>query len=82
MRINEQRRRNVVFMSRNRHRVLIGVLTGHWALNKHKHRMELTNSLVSKLRGAEKVLAHLLVGCAAADGVKRICFVVIWTDPE
>lgn len=62
LRPNEGSVRSVIFMSRGRLRLLIGVQTTHCALSKRLHHMGLTNSpLCRNCESAEEISVHLLV---------------------
>ena len=55
-----------LMLSRNNLRTVTGILTGHCHLNKHLHRLGISNNaLCSKCKKVEETAAHILCKCEA-----------------
>lgn len=69
---HQDRRRKAASMNTVRPRILTGILTGYWTLNKHMHCMGLANSNHCRsCGGVEETLAQLPADCLVPMGRGR-----------
>jgi hypothetical protein len=72
-------------MSYNRaqSRVVIGILTGHNPLTRHRHTMGLLDSPLCRKYGAgEETSAHVLCECEALATLRHVYLGPFFLDPE